>query len=83
MGELYQKTMDKRRYLEDLGYTYTCIWESEFDAQLKQNCVMSAFIDGLEMIFPLQPRDAFSVEGQKRTVSTKKGRTRIPYTIMM
>ena len=31
MGELYDKTLEKRAYLENLGYTYRSIWESEFD----------------------------------------------------
>lgn len=59
MGELYQKTMDKKSYLETNGYLYKSIWESEFDQQLKENEDMASYINSLEHVRPLQPRDAF------------------------
>ena len=31
MGEVFDKTLEKRRFLESQGYTYRFIWESDFD----------------------------------------------------
>ena len=31
-GELHQATLQKQSILEDLGYTYVCIWESDFQS---------------------------------------------------
>jgi hypothetical protein len=31
MGDLHERTLDKKRYLENEGYTYICKWECEFD----------------------------------------------------
>jgi hypothetical protein len=33
MADLYQRTIDKGRYLEENGYKYICMWECEFDRQ--------------------------------------------------
>ncbi|XP_045211635.2 uncharacterized protein LOC123563108 [Mercenaria mercenaria] len=59
MGELYQRTLDKKKYLGENGYTYVSIWESEFDQQLIGDPVMAEFIKNCQIITPLQPRDAF------------------------
>ena len=59
MGELYQRTLDKKRFLEENGYTYQHIWESEFDQQLNENSQMAAFVHSLELVTPLEPRMAF------------------------
>ena len=59
MGELYDKTLEKRTYLENLGYTYRSIWESEFDQQCQQCEDMKRFIQTHKVLTPLQPRDAF------------------------
>ena len=59
MGELYQKTLDKQRYLEENGYTYISIWESDFDKELSENEHMAAYIRDMELVTPIQPRDAF------------------------
>jgi hypothetical protein len=31
MGDLYQRTIEKKRYLEGQGYVYVGKWECEFD----------------------------------------------------
>lgn len=59
MGELYDKTLEKRRYLEGLGYTYMSIWESEFDKQCQDNPEMRYVLEQLDIVTPLEPRDAF------------------------
>ncbi|WAR10239.1 hypothetical protein MAR_035315, partial [Mya arenaria] len=59
MDDLYQKTLDKQKYLEDRGYVYQSIWESEFEQQMKNNQEMAAFVHDLEHVTQLQPRDAF------------------------
>ena len=59
MGELYENTLEKQGFLENQGYTYKCIWESDFDQQLTDNLDMKAFIATLDIATPLQPRDAF------------------------
>ena len=37
MEDLYQKTMDRRHYIEAQGYHYIEKWECEFDDELKHN----------------------------------------------
>ncbi|XP_053392045.1 uncharacterized protein LOC128554759 [Mercenaria mercenaria] len=59
MGDLYDKTVEKRKYLESEGYTYRCIWESDFDKLLKEDQHMKTFVDQLDIVTPLEPRDAF------------------------
>jgi hypothetical protein len=37
MGDLYQRTIEKKRYLEDQGYVYVGKWECEFDREVREN----------------------------------------------
>ena len=60
MGNLYQRTLDKRRYLESLGFTYLQMWESDFDRAVESTDEMKSFIEHLELASPLQPRNALS-----------------------
>ena len=61
MKELYEKTMERRKYLEAEGKHLVQIWECEFKRQLKEDADMAAYIKGLkfEDEEPLNPRDAF------------------------
>lgn len=59
MGDFYQRTLEKRRYLESFGYTYLHIWESDFDRTIESTEEMKSFIVHLEIASPLQLRDAF------------------------
>ena len=59
MGELYEKTLEKKQYIQDQGYTYMSIWESDFDQQLTDNSDMRSFIEQLNIVTPLKPREAF------------------------
>lgn len=59
MGDHYQRTLEKRKYLESLGYTYLQMWESDYDRAIESTEEMKSFIEHLEIVSPLQPRDAF------------------------
>lgn len=60
MGELYERTLDKKRYLEKEGYTYVCKWEKDFDREVEENSELKAFISEMDIVTPLEPRDAFA-----------------------
>jgi hypothetical protein len=59
MGELYQRTMKKKKFIEEQGYTYRLMWESEFDRLTREDVLLKTFLEGLDIVTPLQPRDAF------------------------
>ena len=59
MSDLYENTIEKKKFLESEGYTYECIWECEFKSELLGNSDMKQYIDSLESVTPLEPRDAF------------------------
>lgn len=59
MGELYDKTLDKRKYFEDFKFSYRYILESNFDQQCESNLQMKAFVEQLDIVMPLEPSDAF------------------------
>lgn len=61
MGELYQRTLDQKKYLEENSFTYVSIWESELYQQLIRDPVMTGFINDCQIVTPLQPREAFFV----------------------
>lgn len=59
MGDLYARTMEKKQFIEAEGYSYTTLWECDFKEQLRTNESMKKHIDSLEIVTPLEPRDAF------------------------
>ena len=59
MDELHQSTLEKRSFIEKEGYSYRCIWECQFDAQIKENNTIREVVDAIEIQTPLEPRDAF------------------------
>jgi hypothetical protein len=59
MGDLYQLTMEKNRYLKPQGYIYVGKWECEFDREVRENDTLRNFVQQSEMINPLEPRNAF------------------------
>ena len=61
MQELYEKTLEKRRNLEDLGINVVHMWECEFRQKLKEDKEMSDYVNSLAFANeePLNPRDAF------------------------
>lgn len=56
MGDLYQRTLEKRRYLESSGYTYLQMWESDFDRAVETTDEMKSFIEHLENPLNCIPR---------------------------
>ena len=59
MEDLYTQTMEKRHYIESNGYSYICIWECQFKKELETDVTMKHYIESLELVTPLEPRDAF------------------------
>jgi hypothetical protein len=59
MDELYSRTMEKKDFIEKQGFKYECKWECDFKQELKQNDEMKDYIQTLELVSPLEPRDAF------------------------
>jgi hypothetical protein len=57
MGDLYQRTMKKKRYLQGQEYIYVGKWECEFDREVRENDTLRNFVQQSEMINPLEPRD--------------------------
>ncbi|XP_055340852.1 uncharacterized protein LOC129589937 [Paramacrobiotus metropolitanus] len=42
MSEIHKETLDREEYIRGQGYNLTCIWEHEFDEELKSNPEMKA-----------------------------------------
>ena len=59
MGELYQDTKTKVKYLKDQGFEVVEKWGCAFMKELKQNEEMKQFMKDHGFVDPLQPRDAF------------------------
>ena len=53
MGDLYQRTMEKKRYLEGEGYIYVGKWECVYDREVRENDTLRNFVQQSEMINPL------------------------------
>lgn len=59
MGELYARTMEKKQFIEQNGYSYVSIWECDFKRDMEKDEDMKEYVDSLEIVSPLEPRDAF------------------------
>ena len=59
MSDLYMRTVEKKKYLEENGYTYVEKWECEFKKDLEKCAELREYVESLEIIAPLEPRDAF------------------------
>jgi len=59
MNELYYMTKNREMVLKDLGYQYKCIWEHEFNRQLKNDADMREYISNLDITDRLNHRDSF------------------------
>ena len=59
MRDVYEKTQQKINLLQALGYNVVEMWECEW-ARLKETCHnIQTYVDSLQFIGPLNPRDAF------------------------
>ena len=57
--ELYEATICKRMALLRAGYTVIEQWECEWDKLVDTNADVQCFLASLELVQPLEPRDAF------------------------
>ena len=57
--ELYQATLNKRMALLRAGYTVVEMWECEWQKLVDTNAEVQSFLSQLELVPPLEPRDAF------------------------
>lgn len=55
MGHLYQRTLEKRKYLESSGYTELQMLESDLDRAIESTEEMNSFIEHLEIAPPNPP----------------------------
>ncbi|CAC5385639.1 unnamed protein product [Mytilus coruscus] len=60
MADLYHQTMEKKTHIEKQGYKYNCIWECEFDKNIRDDRNTKTFIDSIDIVTPLEPSDAFA-----------------------
>jgi len=58
MNELFALTI-KKEVLKSLGYTVITKWEHEFLQDLKTNLVVKNYIESLDLVDRLIPRDSF------------------------
>ena len=59
MGDLYAKTMVKKQYIKDGSYSYISVRECDFKRDMGSDVNMKHYIQSLEIVSPLEPRDAF------------------------
>ena len=57
--EVCQATFKKAAMLREVGYTVIEEWEFHFKQEKKANVELQAFLKELEMVEPINPRDAF------------------------
>jgi hypothetical protein len=88
MGDQYQRTIEKKRYLEGQGYVYFGKWECEFDREVRENDTLRNSVQQSEMINPLGLRDvfyggrteAFTLFQKDQDISYVDVTSRYPYT---
>ena len=59
MKDLHDRTVEKEQRLKDQGFKVISIWECQFDKQIKESKDTKEFVDQLNIVTPLEPRDAF------------------------
>ena len=57
--ELYQATLNKRMVLLRAGYTVVEMWECQWQKLVDTNAEVQSFLASLELVPPLEPREAF------------------------
>lgn len=72
MEDLLEGTIRKLERFKRLGYQVEVKWECEFKQELASSPDMKTFIQSLKFDTPLEPRDAFLVEGPMPRVSSKR-----------
>ena len=59
MAELYEATKAKTALLRSMGFTVIEMWEHEWDWEVNTDLVLQDFLSTLDIVDPLEPRDAF------------------------
>ena len=59
MGQLYEDTGTKTKYLEAYGLEVEQMWECELREKMEKDEEMKRYFEEYELVDPLQPRDAF------------------------
>ena len=59
LREVYESTQNKQDTLRQRGYDVRIMWECEWDSEVKTNDALRQFLDTLEIVEPLHPRNAF------------------------
>jgi hypothetical protein len=59
MAEAFQRTLDRKRFLESMGYTIVEKWEHELRMDLKKDKKMAEFFKNVKIVDPMDPREAF------------------------
>ena len=57
--ELYEATINKRMALLQAGYTIIEMWECQWQKLVETNAEVQSFLASLELVPPLEPREAF------------------------
>ena len=58
MGDVYDETIQREKWLRDLGYDVKTIWEHDF-RKLRETDKVQHFLDTFDIVIDLEPRDAF------------------------
>ena len=64
--ELYQATLNKHMALRRARYTFIEIWECQWDRLVDNEPAVSQFLRSFDLVPPLEPCEAFFVDGQVR-----------------
>ena len=59
MEALYQATLQKTQTPRSMGYTVHEMWECQWNGQIKSSPDLQVFLSSLDIIPPLNLRDAF------------------------
>ena len=60
MHELYERTLTRGEYLDTQGYNIVEMWECDFNNLLKTDQTVKEYVQSLNIVDPLNPRDAFA-----------------------
>jgi len=59
--EAYDRTLERRQFLQNEGYTIVEKWECELKREIEENHEMEEFFVPVKMIEPLNPRDGILI----------------------
>jgi len=59
MQDVYEKTQQRMKLLQALGYNVIEMWECEWTHLKQTSPDIQTYVDSLQFVDPLNPRDAF------------------------